>query len=75
MILLDGDNMKFDLGETWKEQEERLQRWHRWFAWHPVRVASHDYRWLEYVQRKGTWRYWDDEFGSYGTIWEYREQN
>lgn len=25
--------------------------WHRWFAWYPVRLAEHDCRWLEWVER------------------------
>ena len=44
--------MKFDLGETFEEKRERLSHWHRWFAWRPVRISDHDYRWLEYVERK-----------------------
>lgn len=44
--------MKFDLGETRYEKIARLEKWHRWFAWYPVRVAEHDYRWLEIVERR-----------------------
>lgn len=56
--------MKWDCGPDLDERYRRLEQWHRWFAWRPVRVASHDCRWLEWIERKGTfyfeWR------------WEYR---
>lgn len=55
--------MKFDCGETSAEWSNRRQRWHRWFAWYRVRIASHDCRWLEYVERKGT--------ASYGGDWDW----
>ena len=45
--------MKFDCGETGRERVSRLSNWHWWFAWHPVRIGSHDCRWLEWVARKG----------------------
>lgn len=44
--------MKFNCGPTFAERYERKTNWHRWFAWHPVRIASGDCRWLEYVERK-----------------------
>ena len=44
--------MKFDCGETALERAVRLGNWHRWFAWHPVFIADHDCRWLEYVERR-----------------------
>jgi len=31
----------------------RLEKWHRYFALIPIRVAREDYRWLEYIERKG----------------------
>ena len=62
--------MKFDCGETWLEKRKRLAQWHSWFAWYPVRVAPHDCRWLEKVQRKGS--YWAC-YGDAGWSWEYRE--
>lgn len=46
--------MKWDCGETRAERYERLSEWHRWFAWYPVRVGSHDCRWLEYVERRAS---------------------
>jgi hypothetical protein len=44
--------MKLDFGETREEKDARLQEWHRWFAWYPVYVGPHDYRWMEYVERR-----------------------
>ena len=40
------------------EREEKLNRWHDWFAWHPVRikysgnVENNYWAWLCYVKRK-----------------------
>ena len=47
--------MKFDCGETFYSKIERTKEWHDWFAWRPVRVANHDCRWLETVERKLDW--------------------
>lgn len=47
--------MKFDCGETWEEKHKRLSNWHDTFAWTPKRVGNHDCRWLETVERKGTY--------------------
>lgn len=44
--------MKFDCGLSLSDKIEIQKKWHRWFAWRPVRVAPHDCRWLEYVERK-----------------------
>lgn len=60
--------MKFDCGETWQEQQDRLMKWHTWFAWHPVRIGSHDCRWLENIERIGTPPKWFDD----PWTWEYR---
>lgn len=61
--------MKFNCGPTWQERRDAKQEWHLWFAWRPVRIASGDCRWLEYVWCKGTVRYsWLDEHWR----WEYR---
>ena len=49
--------MKFDLGETEKEMFDRISKWNWWFAWYPIRISSHDWRWLEYVQRCGNVEY------------------
>lgn len=55
--------MKFDCGltaadrltEQWKSTQEVRKhnaQWHRVFAWFPIKIASHDCRWLEYVERR-----------------------
>lgn len=46
--------MRFNCGESWDDYFERVENWHPWFAWRPVRVGSHDCRWLETVERKVT---------------------
>jgi hypothetical protein len=43
--------MRFDCDKHLYKQE-----WHRWFAWYPVKVKTHDCRWLEYIDRKVTYR-------------------
>lgn len=45
--------------------------WHSWFAWHPVCVNS-EIRWLETVERNGTW--WESINGDCAGrwSWEYR---
>lgn len=70
--------MKFDCGKRSRSQHvtsrhRALRLWHRWFAWYPVRIGQHDCRWLEFVQRKGTYKeYYDfDGYGSFW-IWEYK---
>ncbi len=60
--------MKFDCGKTWEERHNFLTKWHLWFAWHPVRVGSHDCRWLEMVEREGKLSGMMDATWS----WEYR---
>jgi len=45
--------MKIYFGETHLEKVERLSKPHKWFAWYPVEISAHDYRWLEYVERTG----------------------
>jgi hypothetical protein len=60
--------MKFDLGETEKETIARMTKWHWWFAWHPVQITEHDWRWLEHVQRCASF-----SFSGYIT-WNYREK-
>lgn len=64
--------MKFNCGPTYREIIEAKEKWHLWFAWHPVRLASQDCRWLEKVWRKGEHRssmadcYWYWEYQAYG---------
>lgn len=55
--------MRFDGGETWDEKRVRLEKPHRRFAWRPVCVGPHDYRFLEFVTRQGC--LW------YGEYWEW----
>lgn len=63
--------MKFDCGPSRKTKIKRKESWHDWFAWYPVRLAEHDCRWLETVERKGTLYYnFSDSWWSY----EYREK-
>lgn len=59
--------MKWDCGLTREEEYERLCGWHPYFALIPRQVASHDCRWLEWIERKGQF------LGIYGGWeWEYR---
>lgn len=61
--------MKWDCGRSWPEEYAAKRQWHSWFAWFPVRVGTHDCRWLELVERKGEYcSSWDYAFWSY----EYR---
>lgn len=62
--------MKWDCGETLDEKEVRFGAWHKWFAWHPIKVADHDCRWLVWIERQGKREYtWDD----WWWVWKYRE--
>ena len=61
--------MKFNCGPTRQERRERKENWHRWFAWYPVRVGSHDCRWLEYVERQGVYLF---DFSGGDWFFEYR---
>lgn len=54
--------MKFNC----KKAVERRITWHTWFAWHPVRIGDEDCRWLEKVERRGTF-----EYDSQGGYWHY----
>lgn len=46
--------MRWDCGEELAEKKARLEEWHRSFAWWPRKVAPHDCRWMEWVERRGT---------------------
>lgn len=61
--------MKFDCGETWIETKERKSNWHRFFCLFPRKVSDHDCRWLEYVERKGTYY---SGYAYCGWSWRYR---
>ena len=43
----------------WNEIYNYITQWHDWFAWYPVRVGSKDCRWLETVERLGTYYPYD----------------
>jgi hypothetical protein len=71
--------MKFNCGPTeeerradklrrWFTERDRMKNWRPWFAWYPVRVASHDCRWLETVEYRAT----GDTYTVFGWKWEYR---
>lgn len=65
--------MKFNCGPDpvtrWFRKKERLEKWHLWFAWHPVRLHEGDCRWLEFVERKGSFASFYD---TCEWNWEYR---
>jgi hypothetical protein len=47
--------MRLNCGPTAREKNEAKKQWHLVFAWLPKRVGPRDCRWLELVERKGTW--------------------
>ena len=61
--------MKWDCGPDWAEKKKMLEDWHPFFCLWPRRIASHDCRWLEWVERRGEFFYdgWDSDW-----TWEYR---
>jgi len=61
--------MKFDCGETREERILRLSNWHKRFTFFPTKIANHDCRWLEWIERKGEINSSYD--GPYW-VWEYR---
>lgn len=67
--------MKFDLGETRAEMLARKEKWHKWFAWRPVRVGPHDYRWLEFVCRQGHYQVVRCHLSKGFWTWQYRPFN
>lgn len=62
--------MKFDCGETRAEKIARLEVWHPYFTIFPRRVADHDCRWLETIERRG--RHSCNGYGDSWWSWEYR---
>jgi hypothetical protein len=59
--------MRISCGPTWKEKIKAKTEWHRWWAWRPVRLGdSHNCRWLEWVDRRGT--FYNNDIGS---CWDY----
>lgn len=77
--------MKLDCGPTKQERFEqrlkknvekakRLERWHKRFAWWPIRLGSRDCRWLELIERRGNFIWYNTyDFEFWG--WEYRAIN
>lgn len=61
--------MKFDCGETWEERKARLSSWHPFFTILPRKVADHDCRCMEKIERKGEW--FDCVYGA-AWSWRYR---
>ncbi len=62
--------MKLNCGPTYAEKYAAKKEWHRFFCLFPRRMTgTHDCRWLEVVERKGSERIcgWDVELE-----WEYR---
>lgn len=53
--------MRFKCGETdqkhrkAQERKDRLETWHPFFCLIPRKVADHDCRWLETIERRGHW--------------------
>ncbi len=45
------------------------QAWHIWFAWTPTMVGPQNCRWLEFIERKGTFQVVGFDFWY---SWEYR---
>lgn len=62
--------MKFDCGEIWAEEKKRLEQWHSFYCIWPRRVAEHDCRIFETIERKGTYC---SSYDSWWT-WEYRSR-
>jgi len=58
--------MKFDWGLSYAEKFELKKVWHDFFTLIPRRVAHRDCRWLEVIERRGTYSPWT------GWVWEYR---
>jgi len=65
--------MKFDCGETPKEELKRKEEWHDFFTIWPRQVESHDCRFLETIERKGIFKYAGYSYGCWE--WEYRAKN
>jgi hypothetical protein len=62
--------MKWDCGPTPEERHAAKHEWHDFFPLFPRRVADHDCRWLETIERKGTY-YNPGPMAAWWT-WEYR---
>ena len=65
--------MKIDCGETWADKKARLSEWHPFFTLWPRMLASHDCRWLEWIERKGD--YFSCPLTGGGWLWQYRAKS
>ncbi len=72
--------MKFNCGPTRKEKREAKEAWHKIFAFLPHRINSHDCRWFEYIERKGTIEWYHPGYAPPGLsvprwVYTYREES
>lgn len=61
--------MRLYRGETYPTWKARLENWHPYYAWLPILVGDQDTRWLEWIERKGTYHF-APYIGPWS--WEYR---
>jgi hypothetical protein len=65
--------MKMNCGPTREERalarHRELKEWHRYFAWRPIRVGRRECRWLETIERKGTFH--TLRFAPHCSFWEW----
>ena len=55
------------------KQQENSKEWKKMFAWFPIRVGSYDCRWLEFIEtRKQYYFYEGDKYNNVGS-WLARE--
>ena len=54
--------LKLEALERVKKAEQAEKTWVKYFCWLPVRLADHDCRWLEYVERKPRYFYKFESF-------------
>ena len=68
--------MKFNCGETYKEEKERLSKWHPFYPYWPRRVGYKDCRAFEWIERRKVYYtspvIWPGCFDD--GWWEYRER-
>jgi hypothetical protein len=57
--------------ERRKKYEAKLAEWHDYFTWRPIKIKSHDCRWLETIERRR--RFINSDFASYWKT-EYRSK-
>jgi len=54
-----------------RKYEAKLAEWHDYFTWWPLKIKSHDCRWLETIERRR--RFINGDFASYWKT-EYRSK-